>query len=335
MPRPRLGCIRASAASAPDRKAGDRASDDHRRRRERRREQCGRTAVRLRHPVLPGRHRRVPDPAGRRRRLEHRPVDPHPQDGPHRARLRLREHRVHRVQDHVHRRRAGHPALSRLPDRAARRALHLPRGRLAPHLRRAAEHRPARRVRREDPSPHAAPRGPQAVLLGAAAHRAPDGGALERRLRALDVLRGQLRPARPRPRRAHDGAPAREAARDRGLRAQEEHRPGLPLPRQLAELRRQLPAPELRQHGRAVRDRPGALEGARPPAHPPRGPRAERVDVDRAPRRLHRARTCTHRSPPASRPSRARCTAERTRPCCRCSPASATRARASRSSSSA
>ena len=196
-------------------------------------------------------------------------------------------------------------------------------------------HRPARRVRREDPSPHAAPRGPQAVLLGAAAHRAPDGGALERRLRALDVLRGQLRPARPRPRRAHDGAPAREAAGDRGLRAQEEHRPGLPLPRQLAELRRQLPAPELRQHGRAVRDRPGALEGARPPAHPPRGPRAERVDLDRAPRRLHgrepvRVDLRRHPGPlgPAARRSERGRAADARR-------ASATRARASRSSSSA
>ena len=56
----------------------------------------------------------------------------------------------------------------------------------------------ARRVRREDPSPHAAARGPQAVLLRAAAHRAPDVGALERRLGALDLLRG-LAPTRTTP----------------------------------------------------------------------------------------------------------------------------------------
>ena len=44
---------------------------------------------------------------------------------------------------------------------------------------------------------------------------------------------------------------AREAAGDRGVRAQEEHRPGVPLPRQLAELRRQLPQAQLRRAGRA------------------------------------------------------------------------------------
>jgi len=45
--------------------------------------------------------------------------------------------------------------------------------------------------------------------------------------------------------------------------------------------------------------------------------------------------TNSRRSRPASRRSPARCTAERTRPCCRCSDASATRARASSGSSSA
>ena len=45
------------------------------------------------------------------------------------------------------------------------------------------------------------------------------------------------RPARPRARRAHHGAPAREAPRDRRVRAQEERRPGVPVPRQLARLR--------------------------------------------------------------------------------------------------
>ena len=285
---------------------------------------------------LPGRHRRVPDPAGGRRQLEHRPVDPHPPDRAHRPRLRLREHRVDAVGDHLHRRRAGHPALPRLPDRAARRALDVPRGRLAAHLRRAADRRPARRVRREDPSPHAAARRPQALLLGAAAHRAPHVGALERGVGAVDVLRGLARPARPRARRAHDGAPAREAARDRGLRAQEERRPGVPLPRQLARLRRQLPAAELRQHGRAATTiDPVLVDGARPTAHPARGPRAERVDVDRAPRRLDRrepVRVDLGGHPGALGPAARRRQRGRAR---RCSPASATRARASASSSSA
>ncbi len=41
--------------------------------------------------------------------------------------------------DHLPRRRRRHPALPRLPDRAARRALDVPRGRLPPALRRAAQ----------------------------------------------------------------------------------------------------------------------------------------------------------------------------------------------------
>ena len=66
-------------------------------------------------------------------------------DRSHHARLRLRQHRRDEVRDHVHRRRPGDPALPRLPDRAARAEQHLPRGRLAAHLRRAAHRRRARR----------------------------------------------------------------------------------------------------------------------------------------------------------------------------------------------
>ena len=64
------------------------------------------------------RHRPARD-QGRRRRL--RPDDLRP--GVH-------EHRVVPLRDHVPRRRAGHPRVPRLPDRAARRAVDLPRGRL-------------------------------------------------------------------------------------------------------------------------------------------------------------------------------------------------------------
>jgi citrate synthase len=77
-------------------------------------------------------------------------------------------------------------------------------------------------VGRQDPSPHAAARGPQALLLVAAAHRAPDVGALGGDGGALDVLRGSVRPQQPRARRAQHDPPAGEAARHRGLRAQEE-----------------------------------------------------------------------------------------------------------------
>ena len=159
---------------------------------------------------------------------------------------------------------------------------------MAADLRRAAHRRRARGVRRPHPPPHAAARGPEALLLGAAAHRAPDVGALLRRLGAVDVLRARVRPEQPRARRAQHDPHAREAAGDRGVRAQEEHRPGVPVPRQLAELRRQLPQAQLRRAGRGLRGQPGDVAGARAPADPARGPRAERVDLDRASRRLDR-----------------------------------------------
>ncbi len=46
----------------------------------------------------------------------------------------------------------------------------------------------------------------------------------------------RVRPEQPRARRAQHDPPAREAPGDRRLRAQEEHRPGVPLPRQHAQL---------------------------------------------------------------------------------------------------
>ena len=148
--------------------------------------------------------------------------------------------------------------------------------------------RRARRLRRPHPSPHAAARRPQALLLGAAAHRAPDVGALVGGLGALDLLRARVRPAQPRARRAQHDPHAREAAGHRRVRAQEEHRAGVPLPRQLAELRRQLPQAQLRRALRAVRGQPGDVACARAAADPARGPRAERLDLDGAPRRLDR-----------------------------------------------
>ncbi len=65
----------------------------------------------------------------------------------------------------------------------------------------------------------------------------------------------RVRPAQSRARRAEHDPDAREAAGHRRLRAQEERRSGFPLPRQLAELRRQLPQAQLRRPVRAVRDR--------------------------------------------------------------------------------
>ena len=55
----------------------------------------------------------------------------------------FRQHRVLHVGDHLHRRRRGHPALPRLPDRPARREVVVPRGVLPADLRRAAHRRPS------------------------------------------------------------------------------------------------------------------------------------------------------------------------------------------------
>ena len=55
----------------------------------------------------------------------------------------VHEHRVVSQLDHLHRRRRRHPPAPRLSDRAALRALDLPRGRLPADQRRAAERRPS------------------------------------------------------------------------------------------------------------------------------------------------------------------------------------------------
>ena len=79
----------------------------------------------------PRRHRHPP-PLLRRRRLHLRP--------------RLHLDRLLRERDHLHRRRQGRAALPRLPDRAARREVELPRGLLPAALRRAADRRRSSRT---------------------------------------------------------------------------------------------------------------------------------------------------------------------------------------------
>ena len=175
-------------------------------------------------------------------------------------------------------------------------------------------------VRRADPPPHAAARRPQALLL-ALPHTAHPMSVLSsaRSRRCRPTTR--TRPTSNNPEHV-ELTTIRMLAKlpgDRRIRAQEEHRAGVPLPRQLAELRRQLPQAQLRHPGRAVRGQPGHVPRARAAADPARGPRAERLDLDGAARRLHRRQPCSRRSPPASTPSTARCTAARTRPCSRCS----------------
>ncbi|CAA9527786.1 MAG: Citrate synthase (si), partial [uncultured Sphingosinicella sp.] len=64
----------------------------------------------------------------------------------------------------------------------------------------------------------------------------------------------------------------------RGVRVQEVDRAAVPVPRQLARLRGELPAHDLRRPGRAVHGRPRRGQGARHAVHPARRPRAELLD---------------------------------------------------------
>ncbi|CAA9247378.1 MAG: Citrate synthase (si), partial [uncultured Corynebacteriales bacterium] len=242
---------------------------------------------------------RDPEPASRRR--DRSGPDRHP---PHRGRpgrrhqraarqgragdLRpgLRQHRQLLVEDHLHRRRRRHPALPGLPDRPARRAVHLRRGQLPADPRGAADRGPAGGLHREDQPAHAAARGLQELLRRLPAQRAPDAGAVLGGVRAVDVLRGLPRPDRPGAGRAADAATAGQAADDGGVRVQEVGRPAVPLPGQLAGHGGELPPHDLRAAGRAVRGRPGDGPRAGHAVHPARRPRAELLHRHRAAGRL-------------------------------------------------
>ncbi len=127
----------------------------------------------------------------------------------------LHQHRLVPLGDHLHRRRGGDPPAPRLLDRAALRALHLPRGRLPAGLRRAAHRAAARALDLRHHPPHLRPRGPQALLRGLPLRRPPDGDAARGGRGALDLLPG--READRRPRRAlHGGGAADRQGADPG-----------------------------------------------------------------------------------------------------------------------
>ncbi len=105
--------------------------------------------------------------------------------------------------------------------------------------------------------------------------------------RAVDLLPGLARPVRPRAGRdLHRSACWPSCRPSRRTPTRSRVGQPLPLPRQLAEPHRELPAHDVRRAGRALRGRPGRREGARPAADPARRPRAELLDVDRAAGRL-------------------------------------------------
>ncbi len=163
-----------------------------------------------------------------------------------------------RVGDHLHRRRSRHPPLPRDPHRGARVGTDpfVPRDVVPAHLRRAPQHRAARRVPLRDPQAHAAPRGREALLRRVPEGRAPDGHAVGGGQRAVDLLPGQQRPPRSRAGPALDHPPHGEAAHDRRVLVQEVDRPAVPLPRQLARPHRELPHDDVRGAVGALRGEP-------------------------------------------------------------------------------
>ena len=131
----------------------------------------------------------------------------HPRDGsapnqgrpgrlrPDDVRPGVHEHRELPERDHLHRRRQGHPALSRVSDRAARRAERFPRDGLSDSVRRAADRAAAADVDARDHQPYDASREHQEVHGGVPVRRAPDGHLPEHRRRAV-------RPSTPTPSRS-------------------------------------------------------------------------------------------------------------------------------------
>src|SRR5699024_5405857 len=111
-------------------------------------------------------------------------------------RPRFHEHRERQVLDHLHRRRRGGPALPRLPDRAARGEVKLPRGQLPADPWGAAHQGAAGELRGAGRAAHPARRALQADVRQLPARRPSDDGAAGRRLGTVDLLPGLAGPLR-------------------------------------------------------------------------------------------------------------------------------------------
>ena len=233
---------------------------------------------------------RAADRPRHRRRVRDRHLEAPSPDRSDHARLRLRQHRRHRVGDHLHRRRRGHPPLPRLRHRLAGRpgAPIVPRDRVPADLRFPPDRGAAQRVQRPDPQAHAAQGRREALLRRLPAGRAPDGDRRVGGQRARDLLPVEREPARSRARPPVDCPAAREAADGRGVRLQEVDRPAVPLPGQLARPDRELPPDDVCGSVGALPGEPDGRARVEAAVDPARRPRAELLDVDRPPRRLLR-----------------------------------------------
>ncbi|CAA9478899.1 MAG: Citrate synthase (si), partial [uncultured Solirubrobacteraceae bacterium] len=213
-----------------------------------------------------------------------------PRDGPapdqgrrrglrrHVLRPGVHEHRVVPVGDHLHRRRPGGPRVPGLSDRAARRALHLPGGRLPAGARGASHRGGVRRLAPPDQHAHVRARERQEVRRRLPLRRPPDGHAAGHRRRAVDVLSRGDRGPRPRGPHAPGHPPDRQDADARGVRLPAHGGSSLRVSGSGVVLRRQLPGDALQDERAQLPAEPAARTRARHALHPARRPRAELLD---------------------------------------------------------
>ncbi|CAA9234344.1 MAG: Citrate synthase (si), partial [uncultured Acidimicrobiales bacterium] len=234
-------------------------------------------------------HRQAGDGAARAR---HDPVvcAPGARSGPAGLRPGLHVDGELLVDHHAGRRRCRDPALPGLPDRAARRVLHVPRGRLPPAPRRAADEGPVRGLAPRGDHPHLRAREGQELHRRLPLRRPPHGRAGVDRGRAVDVLpRRQEHLRRVEPDEAGD-PPHRQDADARRLRPPLQRRPALRLPGQQPRLRVELPVDDVPDGRAPLRRQPRPGQGPRRAVHPPRRPRAELLDHRHAHGRLQPGR---------------------------------------------
>ena len=220
---------------------------------------------------------------------------------------------------HLHRRRQGRPALSRLPDRAARRRERLPRNGVPDSVRRAADRGAAAGVDARDHAPHDAAREHQEVDGGLPVRRAPDGRSSSARSARCRRFYPDAKNIFDKAVAAAADAPAdRQGAEHRRLRVPPQHRPPLHLSRQRPELHRQLPEHAVQDDRAEVPAEPGARR-ARSTCSSSCTPITSRTAARRrCGRSAARTSIRTRRWPARRRRSTVRCTAARTKPCCGC-----------------
>ena len=140
----------------------------------------------------------LPRALGHGRPRRHRHPDAVRQDRQVHLRPGFPVDRVLRLRDHLHRRRQGRAAVPRLPDRAARDALRLPRGLPPAALRRAARRRAEQGLPRPRDQAHDGQRADAVLPARLPSRRPPDGRADGADRRDERVLPGLDQPPRRR-----------------------------------------------------------------------------------------------------------------------------------------